>query len=208
MPDEAVLRLAANAVGGIAVVAVESLGQGDHRDSGTFRLRIDGPEIRTTDVILKVSVPNWISADMVVTNARALQLAAIHDLAAPRLIAADLDGSASGTVATVETFLSGNGALPPTVSVARLQEFGAAIAKVHTVVLKPADHLPYRPRPCAVDDRARERRKGWMPTTPLLRRADEQIREYGNPAGESVLLHGDVWGGKHAVGRRPLPRAD
>jgi aminoglycoside phosphotransferase (APT) family kinase protein len=32
-------------------------------------------------------------------------------------------------------------------------------------------------------------------STPLLQLADERIRQLGRPAGETVLVHGDVWGG-------------
>jgi aminoglycoside phosphotransferase (APT) family kinase protein len=131
----------------------------------------------------------------VITNARALQLAETHGLAAPRLIAADLDGKASGTVATLETFLPGSAGLSPTVSVARLREAGAALARVHAFRLVPHAHLPYRPRPCAVDDRAAERLRGLMPTTPLLQHADERVRSHGMPAVASVFVHGDAWGG-------------
>lgn len=195
MPSEQVLRWAASAVGGTSVISTESLGRGGHRASGTFRLRIGGPAARATDVILKVPVPGWIAAAWVITNARALQLAETHGLAAPRLIAADLDGRASGTVATLETFLSGSADLPPTISVARLREAGAAIARVHAFSMEPQAHLPHRPRPCAVDDRAAERRRSLMPTTPLLQEADERLRPHVVPAATSVFVHGDVWGG-------------
>lgn len=195
MPSEQVLRWAAEVVGGTRVVSTESLGRGGHRASGTFRLRIEGPAARATDLILKVPVPGWIAAAWVITNARALQLAETHGLAAPQLIAADLDGSASGTVTTLETFLSGSADLPPTASVARLREGGAALARVHAFSMEPQAHLPNRPRPCAVDDRAEERRRGEMPTTPLLQQADERVRSQGLPAARSVLLHGDVWEG-------------
>jgi Ser/Thr protein kinase RdoA (MazF antagonist) len=195
MLSERVLRWAADAVGGTAVVSTESLGRGPHRSSGTFRLRIEGPAAGATDVILKVPVRGWIAAAWVITNARALQLAETYGLAAPRLIAADLDGRASGTVTTLETFLSGSADLPPTASVARLREAGAALARAHAFSMEAQAHLPYRPRPCAVDDRADERRRGLMPTTPLLQRADEQVRSHGVPAAASVFVHGDVWGG-------------
>ena len=132
---------------------------------------------------------------ILITNAQALRLAETHGLAAPRLIAADLDGRASGTVATLETFLSGSSDLPPIVSAARLREAGAAIARVNAVVLAPPAELPHRPRPCAADDRAADRRRGWTPTTPLLQQADERVRSHGVPATASVFLHGDVWGG-------------
>src|SRR5436190_7637199 len=150
MPSEEVLRWAAGVVGGTRVVSVENASRSDHRPSGTFRLRIDGPAPRTTDVILKVPVPRWIDDAMVITNARALRLAETHGLAAPRLIAADLDGKASGTVATLEAFVSGSSDLPRTVSVARLREAGAAIARVNAFNMESQADLPYRPRPTAV----------------------------------------------------------
>jgi aminoglycoside phosphotransferase (APT) family kinase protein len=239
VPSDRVLRWAAGAVDGTRVVSTESLGRGGHRPSGTFRLKIEGPAARAPDVILKVPVEGWIRDVWVITNARALQRAETHGLAAPRLIAADLDGRASGTVATLETFLSGSADVPPTASVARLREAGAALARVHAVSMAPRARLaeeqdrmlaavlwavlldpelalsaaqrdvaalvarrhlselplPHRPRPCAVDDRAAERRRGSMPTTPLLQEADERVRSHGMPTTTSVFLHGDVWAG-------------
>ncbi len=194
-PSDQVLRWATEAVGGMSVVSTESLSSSSHRPSGTFRLSIQGPATRITDVILKLSVPRWILDGMVITNARALQLAETYGLPAPRLIAADLDGRASGSVATLETFLPGSADLPPVVSVARLREAGAAIAKVHAFTLKSQPDLPYRPRPIAVDDRAAERRRGWMPTTPLLHQADKQVRLRRVRVTKSVFVHGDIWGG-------------
>jgi len=195
-PREATLAWACGALGADrSQLSVESLGRGDHRPSGTFRLRIERPAAQATDVILKVPVRGWIAAAWLITNARALQLAEAHGLAAPRLIAADFDGRASGTVTTLETFLPGSADLPPTASVARLREGGAALARVHAISMEPQAHLPYRPRPCAVDDRADERRRGSMPTTPLLQEADERVRSHGVPAATSVFVHGDVWAG-------------
>ena len=192
LPSEQVLRWVAGVVGGIRVVSIENASRSTHRPSGTFRLRFEGTSTAATDLILKVSVPRWITDGMVITNARALRLAETHGLAGPRLIAADLDGRASGTVASLETFLSGSSDLPPMVSAARLREAGAAIARVNAVVLAPrADLPPWR----AADDRAADRRRGRMPTTPLLQQADERVRSHGVPAAASVFLHGDVWGG-------------
>lgn len=195
-PSEAALAWACGALGaGRSQLSVKSLGRGGHRSSGTFRLRIEGPAAQATDVILKVPVRGRIAAAWVITNARALQLAEAHGLAAPRLIAADFGGRGSGTVTTLETFLSGSADFPPTASVARLREAGAALARVHAFSMEAQAHLPHRPRPCAVDDRAAERRRGSMPTTPLLQEADERVRSHGVPAAASVFLHGDVWGG-------------
>jgi aminoglycoside phosphotransferase (APT) family kinase protein len=195
LPGEQVLRWVAGVVGGMRVLSVENVSRSTHRPSGTFRLRVEGTSTGTADLILRVSVPRWITDGMVITNARALRVAETHGLAGPRLIAADLDGRASGTVATLETFLSGSSDLPPMVSAARLREAGAAIARVNAVVLAPQADLPHRPRPCAVDHRAADRRRGRMPTTPLLKQADERIRSHRVPAAASVFLQGDVWGG-------------
>ena len=194
MPSDQVLRWVAGVVGG-RVLSVENASRSTDRPSGTFRLRVEGLADRATDVILKVPVRRWILDGMVITNARALRLAETHGLAAPRLIAADLDRTSSGIVATLETFLSGSADLPPMASAARLREAGAAVARVNAVVLAPQADLPYRHRPIAVDDRAAERRRGRMPTTPLLQQADERVRSHSMPAAASVFVHGDVWGG-------------
>ena len=98
----------AGVVGGMRVLSVENPSRSTHRPAGTFRLKVAGTSTGATDVILKLSVPRWITDGMVITNARALRLAETYGLAAPRLIAADLDGSASGTVATLKIFLSGS----------------------------------------------------------------------------------------------------
>jgi aminoglycoside phosphotransferase (APT) family kinase protein len=193
-PSDQVLRWAASAVDGTSVVSTESLGSGGHRASGTFRLRIEGPTARATDVILKVPVAGWISVGMVTTNAQALRLLETHGVTAPRLIAADLDAGASGTVATLETFLPGSADLPPTVSVGRLQEAGAALARINALQMGPEADLPLRTLP-HWDDWAAERRQGLLSTTPLLQEADERVRSHGVPPAASVFLHGDVWAG-------------
>src|ERR671928_1899242 len=144
LPSEQVLRWVAGAVGGMRVISIENVSRSTDRPSGTFRVRVEGTSTGATDLILKLSVPRWITDGMVITNARALRLAETHGLAAPRLIAADLDGRASGTVATLETFLPGGADLPPTASLARLREAGAALATVNAVVVAPQADLPHR----------------------------------------------------------------
>lgn len=180
-------------VAGASIQDVVSVHIGAGRDSGSFRLRMAGGDF--TDLVLKVPVLGWIGPRMVATNARALQLAAEFGLSAPRLVGADLDGSASGTVATLETWLPGSSALPPAVSVTRLRNAGAALAKVHAFSLAPQEDLLLRLRPVAVDDFAAERREGRMPTTGLLQRADEMTRQHGVPATDPVFVHGDAWPG-------------
>src|SRR5919109_3128647 len=96
LPSEQVLRWVAGVVGGMRVLSVENVSRSTDRPSGTFRVRVEGTSTGAADLILKLSVSQWITDGMVITNARALRLAEAHGLVAPRLIAADLDGRASG----------------------------------------------------------------------------------------------------------------
>ena len=227
-PSESVLGWAADAVGaGAKVVAAKGLHEGEGR-TGPWWLRIDhGGE--TSEVVLRVVVPGWIGEDMIATGAAALRFAEERGLAAPRLIAGDLDGREAGAAVTLETALPGSSALLAKVSAERLREAGAAIARVHAVPLQPRQDLPVRTRPIQVDDHALERRwatlyrasadsgrpavvdalcelTGWQVdaaiqvmtgthSTPLLQLADDRIRAMDRPRGETVFVHGDVWGG-------------
>jgi Ser/Thr protein kinase RdoA (MazF antagonist) len=154
MPSEAVLRWAADAVGvGAKIVAVHGL----HGGSRPWLLRIEHGG-STREVVLRAVVADPIGIDFIATGAAALRIAEQYGLAAPRLIASDLDGRATGTAATLETAVPGSSASPAKVSVERLREAGATIARVHAVSLKPQPDLPLRIRPTQVDDRAMERR--------------------------------------------------
>jgi hypothetical protein len=116
LPSEQVLRWVAGVVGGMRVVSIENASRSTHRPSGTFRLRVEGTSTAATDLILKLSVPRWITDGMVITNARALQLAETHGLAAPRLIAAKplgiLGRSAVWRWSSVERWARETGRLP------------------------------------------------------------------------------------------------
>jgi aminoglycoside phosphotransferase (APT) family kinase protein len=191
VPTERVTRWAADAVGaGARVVLLRAL----HDNQGPWRLRIEHGG-GATDAVLRTPSPRGINASMVATGAAALEAAEQHALPAPRLIAADLEGDAAGTPATLETLVPGTTAWPAPWSVERLRGAGAALARVHAVGMAPQKHLPFRPRPIAVDHFALLRRKGSMTTTPLLHAADEVINTHGRPPGEPVFVHGDVWPG-------------
>jgi aminoglycoside phosphotransferase (APT) family kinase protein len=132
---------------------------------------------------------------MIATGAAALRVAERHGLRAPRLIAADIQGDITGAVTTLETLIRGSAAWPSPPSAQRLRAAGAALAHVHSVAMAPAEHLAFRPRPIAVDDFAAQRRKGRIPTTPLLEEADRRVTAHGIPPRETVFVHGDVWPG-------------
>lgn len=153
---------------------------------------------RSVGVVLR-SPSSRISAEAIATNATALKVTAKYGLPAPRLLAADLDGSDAGVPATVESVVRDTADWPAHGTVDLLRAAGAAIAYVHTISLAPRPDLPFRPRPIAVDDFATERRRGRMPTTELLRRADERLRGLPIPPGPMVFVHGDIWPGNILV---------
>ena len=197
--DDGLLQWAAGAIGaGASVVDVHAL----HGDQGPWRLSIEHRGQRL-DYVLRVPTPR-VDAAMVRTGAAALEVTEQHGLPAPRLIDADLQGSVTGVPATLET-VAGTTAWPPPPSVERLRAAGAALARVHSVVMRPREYLPFRPRPIAVDDFATDRRTGRMPTTPLLAEADDLITTYERPLGDPVFVHGDVWPGNMVWNDGHLP---
>lgn len=149
------LRWAAEAIGPAAeVLSVRGLNNGLRPWHVTIK---DGTGI--VGAVLRDAVPGRIDEAAIATGAAALRVADDHGLPAPRLIASDLTGARTdGVAVTLETALPGSSALPPHVSERRLNEAGAAIARVHAISLQPRRHLPLRTRPTQVDDRARDRR--------------------------------------------------
>jgi aminoglycoside phosphotransferase (APT) family kinase protein len=192
MPTERMLDWAVAAMGGGArITKIRTL----HGDDPPWLLSIEH-DGGTTEAVLRGGPPNpRVGPRMIATGAAALGVAERHALRAPRLIAADVQGDVTGAVTTLETLVPGSTTWPSPPSAKRLRAAGAALARVHSVPMAPAEHLPFRPRPIAVDDFAGARRKGRMPTTPLLEEADRLVTAHGLPTGGTVFVHGDVWPG-------------
>lgn len=192
-PTERLLDWAAAAIGESArITEVRPL----HDEGPPWQLTIEHAGA-TTGAVLRAAIGPRFGPwpFFVTTGAAALEVAERHGIPAPRLIASDVDGVATGATSTLETLIQGSTVWPAPWSTERLRAAGAALARVHSVALRPSEHLPLRPRPIAVDDFADARRKGWLPTTPLLQSADERITAHVLPAGETVFVHGDVWAG-------------
>ncbi len=162
MPDpaESLLKWAAFALGEKAsVVSVTGL----HDGSSPWRLQVVSPDA-TTDAILRTAVdpPRWPGGPMarrkLARGVAALRVAEQHGLAAPRLIACDLDGDEAGVPASLETLLPGNSGWPNTPTAAGWRDAGAAIARVHRVPLQPQEHLPLRLWHVGIDGFALQRR--------------------------------------------------
>jgi aminoglycoside phosphotransferase (APT) family kinase protein len=123
------------------------------------------------------------------TEVAALRLAAEHDLPAPRLLAAELDGDPPAIL--VER-LEGSSAIPAERPPDRLRTLGHTAARLHAVAVAPSPALPSRDRPIASVDFAALRRR--QPAQPLLVEAEERVARL--EAGEAdVFVHGDLWQG-------------
>ena len=89
--------------------------------AGPWRLRIDGGG-KLVEAVLRVGDTH--SRQLLATEAAALMFAEDHRLAAPRLLAVDLDGGVAGRPALLMTALAGSSTIPAVASVARLRALG------------------------------------------------------------------------------------
>ncbi|MFC7622196.1 phosphotransferase [Microlunatus sp. GCM10028923] len=119
-------------------------------------LWIEGPQ-RTTHVVLRTEPLGAEAQLRFVREVRALALAEDHALAAPRLLAADLDGSETGHLATIVTALPGRSS-PQITDPEQLRAYGAAVASLTYVQGGLRDGLPLLDGPIDIDHAARDRR--------------------------------------------------
>src|SRR5712691_4756752 len=144
-PPESLLKWAAAAYGEDATVASVL---GLHDGGSPWRLRVVSPDATIDAILRSFDPPRWPDGPMarfkLARGVAALRVAEQHGLAAPRLIACDLDGQEAGLPASFETVLPGNSGWPQTPSAAGWRDAGAAIARVHRVPLQPQEHLPLR----------------------------------------------------------------
>ncbi len=123
------------------------------------------------------------------TEVAALQLAAKHDIPAPRLLAAELAGDSP---AVLVELLAGSSAIPSDRPTARLRTLGRTAAALHAVAVEPGPALPRRDRPIASQDFAALRRQ--QPAQPLLMEAEERVTQLRSREAD-VFVHGDLWQG-------------
>ena len=186
---EPLLRWAAAALGPGASVAVE---RGLREGSNPWLVAIDdGSERR--QAVLKVGHPH--DPEGFRTEVAALTLAGERGVPTPRLLATDLVGTAVGRPVLLQSVVSGTSKIPVEASTDRLRATGACIAPLHSITVPASGELLLRTRPISASDFARGRRLGEAETTPLLAAADERIQALPLPAGQTVLVHGDLWQG-------------
>lgn len=159
---------------------------------GPWRLDVAGRDGGEAALVLKAARPDPAEGTRFATAAAALELAAAHDIAAPRPVAQDLTGEHSW-LALLTTLLPGTSSIAADITPARLRALGAAAARIHLVPGTPSRELPVRAR--ALD--GYDLNEGSQPTasTPLLQQAREVIAA-GSPGDEPIgFVHGDFWQG-------------
>lgn len=189
-PDEQVLRWAVRAAAPSARVVSAT---GMRAGGNPWLLRLAGVGSNCEVVLKTGDAAADLDRRQLLTTVAALELAVGHALPAPRLIAADLDGSAAGTVAVLMTVLAGSSKIPRVAPAGRLRALGAAAGALASVALAPRPGLELRTRALYDMDFAAWRTSAG--TSHLLARAEEQIASLPVPDGELVLVHGDLWQG-------------
>lgn len=191
-PGSGVVDWALRALGRDArLVAVSSLGQ----TGAGSPWRIDVERGGTADaVVVKVGDPaDDRERARFATEAAALGLAEQHDVAAPRPLAADLDGADAGALALLTTLLAGSSRIAQDTDPQRLRALGAAAAAIHAIPAAASDVLPLRVRSLegVFDEDEIE-----GPSAALFERAAARLGEGQPPEGEPHgLVHGDLWHG-------------
>ena len=161
---------------------------------GPWWLDIDDGGTVTSSLVLRLGDPldATATADFT-THVAALELAEHHALEAPRVVAADLDGTTTGQPALLETALSGSSRIPPVPEPDRLRALGRAARAIHSVSVEPSPALPVRFRSLDGIDFGSLR----VPETSaeLFSKARGVVATASPPSETLVLVHGDLWQG-------------
>jgi aminoglycoside phosphotransferase (APT) family kinase protein len=147
---------------------------------------------REAALVLKAEQPDDAARQRFATAGAALEVAADNDIAAPRLVALDVD-AACGWHALLTTALPGS-SIAADITLARLRALGREAARLHLVAGTPTTELPVRSRSLEGYDL----NAGTTATasTPLLDQAREVLADVSLLREEPFgLVHGDFWQG-------------
>ena len=192
VPSTDLLLWAAKAIGSSGQ-AVLSANLSQSGDKGPWLLTV-GSSDGTVRAVLRLDDSTDVdSVHRFSTEAAAIELAEHHGLAAPRLLASDLDGSVTGKLAILQTALPGGSQIPVEPHQDRLLALGRGLARVHKVAAVPTMALPLRRRPTEDVD------FGALPiperSVELLTTARRFLSERPVPEEPQGLVHGDFWQG-------------
>jgi aminoglycoside phosphotransferase (APT) family kinase protein len=150
-------------------------------------------EGRETALVLKAEQPDDAARQRLATAGAALEVAAANDIAAPRLVALDVE-AACGWHALLTTALPGSSSIAAGITSARLRALGSEAARLHLVAGTPTTELPVRSRSLEGYDL----NAGTTATasTPLLDEARQVLADVSLPHEEPFgFVHGDFWQG-------------
>jgi aminoglycoside phosphotransferase (APT) family kinase protein len=142
------------------------------------------------EVVLREGEPGELAPIM--TEVRALHLAAEAGIPAPLVLAHD-DGSAAQAPLLLMECVPGSSLIPVEPQAALLAALGAMAARLHAVPLEPSADLPVRRQPIADMDFAQLRRE--QEPRELLERAEAALAATGPTSRRRVFVHGDLWHG-------------
>ena len=164
------------------------------RGHGPWRLDVEAGGSQTQLVLHLGTADDKTESQRFTTQAAALHLAEDHGVAAPRLVAADLNAAATGHLAMLQTVLPGSSRIPQHASPSRLRVIGRATAQIHAIPLEPTPALPARDRSISAVDFAALTVPA--PAAALFAEARDYLARARPPAASaSVFVHGDLWQG-------------
>lgn len=183
-PPPDVLGWLSRATGADRVVEVRALPGG--MSSAVHRVALESSAGNRLDVVLRRYVLDWVAEepDVPVNEVEVLTLLGDASVPAPRLLAADPDGSATGTPTVVMSYLPGDVVWRPDDRAAWLRGLVDAMLLVHAQSIGgPREWSPYAPSPGLVPP-------PWTRDVPAWERALEAYAGSA-PSGERVFLHRD-----------------
>lgn len=146
-PSRSALQWVLDSTGTSSVVRVRALPGG--RSSAVHRLTLRRPSGADLDVVLRRYVLDWVrdEPEAPPNEARVLALLEGTGVPAPRLVAADVDGSVTGTPTVLMSYVAGRVVWRPPDVDSWLQRLAQALLQIHAVA--PATGLspwaPYAP---------------------------------------------------------------
>jgi aminoglycoside phosphotransferase (APT) family kinase protein len=171
--------------------------------SAVHMLTLQIPAGRQSRVVLRRYVLDWVvnEPEIPVNEALVLRLlAGVAGVPAPRLLAADPDGRATGTPTTVMSALPGQIDWHPTDHEHWLRSLAELLPTIHAVPVWPelSEWSIYPPEPAFVPPRWTRHRRAWELALELY--------EGHRPPSERVFIHRDfhpgniLWTGDHITG--------
>jgi Ser/Thr protein kinase RdoA (MazF antagonist) len=173
---------------GTRLVAVVDLPQ--QRATGPWLLDVAAPTGTTTRVVLHLGGPD--ATTQFRTEVAALTVAERHGLAAPRVLAIDLDGP---RLALVQSAIAGSSDIPTEPPLERSSEFGRAIAAIHAVDATTIDTPDLPPRTRSLDGFDFDALPVPAHDADLFGRVRAVTDDRSVPPAPTVLVHGDLWQG-------------